>query len=335
MGKKKYIELSDFDKENIKYYYGIPHCHTDFSTGKGTPIEIYESAYKSGLDFIFITDHNSYLSSEITLKDRKYSKFKVLKIYSNKIRKKYEDFLPLIGFEAKTNLYGDLNIINTNTFFTGVVKDFKVLTLWMLNNPNSFISINHPHKNILELKYNPILNKIITSIEVGNGTENKYTRHDKYYFNLLDAGWQLGAINGQDNHKINFLENENLTVCICNSLSTNNIISAFRERRTYSTESKHLKLYFTINDAFMGEEMNLEEKSKLKFMIFAEDVKYKINSISILSNNGKVIKNIDSIGLNSIKYLYEHKREANECWYVIKVIQDNNKIAFTSPIFIN
>ena len=81
--------------------------------------------------------------------------------------------------------------------------------------------------------------------------------------------------------------------------------------------------------------MILEEKSKLKFMIFAEDVKYKINSISILSNNGKVIKNIDSIGLNSIKYLYEHKREANECWYVIKVIQDNNKIAFTSPIFIN
>ena len=335
MGKKKHLEISNFDKENIKYYYGIPHCHTDFSTGKGSPIEIYESAYKSGLNFIIITDHNSYLANEFILKEHKCSKFKALKIYSNKIKKKYEDFLPLIGFEAKTNLYGDLNIINTNTFFTGVVKDFKILTLWMLNNPNSFISINHPHKNILELKYNPILNKLITSIEVGNGTENKYTRHDKYYFNLLDAGWHLGAINGQDNHKINFFENENLTVCICNSLSTNNIISAFRERRTYSTESKYLRLYFTINDSFMGEEIDLPITSKLKFMIFAEDVKYKINSISILSNNGKVIKNIDSIGLNSIKYMYEHKRNDNEYWYVIKVIQDNNKIAFTSPIFIS
>ena len=70
-------------------------------------------------------------------------------------------------------------------------------------------------------------------------------------------------------------------------------------------------------------------------MIFAEDIKYKINSIKIISNNGKIIKSIDSIGLNSIKYLYEHKRESNESWYVIKIIEDEGKIAFSSPIFIN
>ena len=335
MGRKKHKQSKEFDENNIKFYYGIPHCHTEYSTGKGTPIEAYEYGYKSKLDFMFITDHNSHLSSEISIKDTKYSKFQSTKFYASKIEKKYDNFLPLVGFECKTYFYGDLNIMNSSSFFTGIVKDLKILTLWMLNNPDAFISINHPHKNIKTLPYSPILNKLITSIEVGNGTPpSKYTRHERYYFNLLDDGWKLGAINGQDNHKINFGDSEDLTVCICNSLSPNEILSAFRERRTYSTESKYLKLYFTINDNFMGKEISISS-DKLRFMIFTEDIKYKIKEIQIITNQNKIIKSIDNINLNSIKYLYEHKKEVEENWYVIKIIEENNKIAFSSPIFIN
>lgn len=335
MGRKKHKQSKEFNQNNIKFYYGIPHCHTEFSTGKGSPIEAYEYGCKSGLDFMFITDHNSYLSNEISIKDDKYSKFQGTKVYASKIKKKYDNFLPLVGFECKTYLYGDLNIMNSSNFFTGAVRDLKVLTLWMLNNPDSFISINHPHKNIKALPYNPILNKLITSIEVGNGNPaSKYTRHERYYFSLLDDGWRLGAINGQDNHKINFGDSENLTVCICNSLSTHDIISSFRERRTYSTESRYLKLYFTINDSFMGEEITISS-DKLRFMIFTEDIKYKIKEIQIITNKGTVIRTIENINLSSIKYLYEHKRESNETWYIIKVIEENDKISFSSPIFIN
>lgn len=335
MGRKKHKQLKEFDQSNIKFYYGIPHSHTEFSTGKGSPIEAYEYGYRSGLDFMFITDHNSYLSSEISIKDYKYSKFQGTKVYASKIKKKYDSFLPLVGFECKTYLYGDLNIMNSSNFFTGSVKDLKVLALWMLNNPDAFISINHPHKNIKALPYNPVLNKLITSIEVGNGNPaSKYTRHDRYYFSLLDDGWKLGAINGQDNHRINFGDSENLTVCICNSFSTSDIISSFREKRTYSTESRYLKLYFTINDNFMGEEITISD-DKLRFMIFTEDIKYKIKEIQIITNKGTVIRTIENINLSSIKYLYEHKREPHETWYIIKVIEENNKVAFSSPIFIN
>jgi hypothetical protein len=335
LGRKRSKDIRSFDKSNIRYYYGIPHCHTEYSTGKGSPMEAYEYAYKAGLNFMFITDHNSYLSDKVYIKDNNHSKFQGTKIYASRMRKKYSDFLPLVGFESKTSLYGDLNIINSNNFFTGTIKDLKILTLWMLNNPDAFISLNHPHKNIKNLPYNEFLNRLITSIEVGNGNlDGKYTRHDKYYYSLLDSGWMLGAINGQDNHKINFGDSENLTVCICNSLSSNNIISAFRERRTYSTESRYLRFYFTINDEFMGEEINISS-TKLRFMISAEDIKYKIREIQIISNNGKVIRSIENINLNSIKYLYEHKNEKNETWYIIKIIEDDNKVAFSSPIFIN
>ncbi|NLL31368.1 MAG: CehA/McbA family metallohydrolase [Clostridiales bacterium] len=335
MGRKKKKRIKGFDIDNLKYYYGIPHSHTSFSTGKGSPQEAYEYGRKAGLNFMMITDHNSFLSDKVHIKDNIYNKFQATKYHASKIRKKDDNFLPLVGFETKTNLYGDFNIINSETFFKGAVKDLKILALWMLNNPDAFISINHPHKNIKGLPYNPILNKMITSIEVGNGSlDGKYTRHEKYYFSLLDNGWKLGAINGQDNHKMNFGDSENLTVCICNSLSKREIITAFRKKRTYSTESKYLKFHFTINDKFMGESLSpLNEK--LRFMIFCEDIKYKIREIQIISNQGNIIKKIEEINLNSIKYLYEHKREKSETWFVIKIIQENNKVSFSSPIFIS
>ncbi len=69
MGRKKIKEIKEFDKSNIKYYYGIPHCHTEFSTGKGSPMEAYEYAYRDRLNFLFITDHNSHLSKEIKIKE--------------------------------------------------------------------------------------------------------------------------------------------------------------------------------------------------------------------------------------------------------------------------
>lgn len=332
MGKKK-IDLT-FNKDNPKYYYGIPNYHSNFSTGNSTPVEAFEYAYKSRLDFMFITDHNSYLSDMISIKDNKDYKFQFVRYYASKIRKKYDNFIPLVGFETKTYLYGNFNIMNSDNFFTGLVTDLKILALWMMNNPEAFISIHHPQKNIKALPFSPLLNKIITSIEVGNCTSNfPNVKYDKYYFSLLDDGWKLGAINGQHN-TTKLCDCENLTVCISNNLSKKDIIEAFRLRRTYSSESKYLKFHFTIDDNFMGEEFHLKN-NLIKFSIFCEDIKYKIKEIHIISNKGVVIKKIDDINLSSIKYLFDHEVSANESWYVVKLIQDNDKTAYSSPIFIS
>lgn len=334
MSKSKHRSIITFDPNKIKYYYGIPHCHSGYSTGKGNPLEVYSAAIKCGLDFLFLTDHNDYLINKIKYKDEILSKWELTSLITAKVHKSSSSFLPMLGFECKS-INGDLNIINPNSFFTGTVSDFRLLTLWMFNNNNSFISINHPHKNILTIPYNNILNKIITSIEVCNGNPAaKYTRHDKYYYSLLDKGWKLGALNGQDNHRINFSDSEYLTVYIGNELSRSALIDAFRKHRTYSTESKFLKFHFLLNDAFMGEDLYITSK-KLKFSIFIEDVKYRILDIQIISNNGCIIKIVENINLNYIRYFYEHIHVEGETWYVIKILQENNKVALSSPIFIN
>lgn len=334
MGKSKNVIKNYFSIKSIKYYYGIPHCHTAFSTGRGSPLDAFEYGRDNNLDFMIITDHNSYLTRNIYLNNKETSRWLASNLIANKYAKKHANFLPMIGFETRTTPYGDFNIINSNNFFTGVVNNLKLLVLWMLNNPDSIVTINHPNKNVKNLEYSPLLNKIITSVEVGNGSyPNKYIRHDKYYYYLLDQGWKLGAINGQDNHRMNFGDTENLTVFIANEISVEEFVDSFRKRRTYSTESRTLELYFTINDSFMGEEISLQD-SKLRFTIFLSDVKVKIKEIQLITNGGTIFKRVSDINLNSIKYMYDHTHENNETWYLVKVIQENNKVAISSPIFL-
>jgi len=332
LGKKKSTKIN-INIDDLNFYYGIPHAHCGFSTGRGTPIEAFDYARHAGLDFLILTDHNNYLTKTVHIKGTELSKWDAAKYIATRYNKKHENFLALIGFESKTNPFGDINVVNSNRFFTGTVNNMQLLVLWMLNNPTAFVSINHPHKVIEHLEYNPILNKLITSIEVGNGSSpNKYLRYEKYYYYLLDNGWKLGAINGQDNHKLNFGDDENLTCIVTDELTSNSLVDAFRNRRTYSTESKSLTMYFTINNNLMGDTIPLDD-NELQFLIFAHDPIHKILEIDIISIGGTIIKKISDLNLNKVKYLYNHEPLQNEVWYIIKIKLDNNKIAISSPIF--
>ena len=45
-------------------------------------------------------------------------------------------------------------------------------------------------------------------------------------------------------------------------------------------------------------------------------------------------KKISNINLNSIKYIYEQEINDKESWYVIKINEEGNRIAISSPIFL-
>lgn len=333
MGKKKTSRSETIDINNLKFYFGIPHAHCAFSTGLGTPIEAFDYARHNGLDFLILTDHNNYLTKSVRVKGEEFTKWDASQYISSRYNKKHDNFLSMIGFESKTNILGDINIVNSNIFFTGTVNNIQLLILWMLNNPNAFISINHPHSSVQYLEYNDVLNKLITCIEIGNGSSpNKYQRYEKYYYSLLDKGWKLSAINSQDNHRMNFGDDENLTCVIANNLTSSSLIGAFRNGHTYSTESRSLTMYFTINDCFMGNCIS-SQITDLNFLIFAKDSNYKISEIQIISNNGTIIKKVTNLNINRVRYLYKHEPEKNERWYVIKVILENSKIAVSSPIY--
>ncbi|WP_040212085.1 PHP domain-containing protein [Clostridium polynesiense] len=337
MGKEKSKKQDRLKIEELKHYYGIPHCHTNYSTGKSSPSEALEYAKNNKLDYIIITDHNDYLEDKAYYKSNITTKWSALEKYIYNFNKKNKSFVALIGFEVHTHSLGDINVLNSPNYFKGTIKKLDNMLLWFIFNKNCIGGINHPGKEILSLAYSELLNKYIRYVEIGNGLfPNRYKRYDKLYFSLLDKGWMLAPINSQDNHKLNYGDSENLTVALCPELSRKNIIKAFKNLSVYSTESRSLRLSFSINNTIMGGIISYEENLNLNFVILAEDKNYKIKEIEIISSCSKIIKSIDNLNQERIRYIYSHRTNLDESYYVVRVYTSSadNKSAVSAPIFI-
>lgn len=258
------------------------------------------------------------------------SKKKTLKHFNK--NDKY--FLGIQGFEIKIKSIGDLNIINSKNHVKGSIKDLDKLLTW-LQRENCICIINHPGDSIERLKNHYELNQYIPLIEVGNGSSPyKYTRYFKHYFKLLDAGWKLGAVNGQDNHLANWGNSSNLTVVLSEKLSCRHILEGMKKRRTYSTESRTLKLVYKINDTWMGSTLQCKASEYLNFHLYIEDIEVPLEKVQIISMGGKVVKEFICNKSHKLKYEFKIPASHEENWYVIKVIQADNKLALSSPIFI-
>ncbi|KYH28520.1 MULTISPECIES: CehA/McbA family metallohydrolase [Clostridium] len=326
------ITTSSSKSDKYNFYYGIPHAHTSFSTGKGTPLEAFKYAYKKSLDFLIITDHSGFLSKKVKYNSNEISRWNAVKISSLYFANINKKFLPLYGFEVSSRGLGDFNILNTINLYKNKIKNFKDFKAWLQKEKNPIVCINHPHKYIESLQYDDVLDKYINFIEVGNGSPPfKYLSGEKYYYKLLDKGWHLGAINGQDNHKENWGDTDNLTVVICKLLRYDEFFEALKSRRTYSTESRSLKLVFKANGKWMGSIIE-NNSNKMNLEIIAEDKKVPINKIQIISNGGIVVKKKSAHKKNKIKWNLSlpFKKGA---WYVVKVIHVDGKVGISSPIF--
>lgn len=321
----------------LKHYYGIPHCHTNYSTGKSSPLEAIEYTKKNKLDYIFITDHNNYLEDNTSFKNKVISKWRSLEKIIKGSHKKNKDLVIIRGFEV-TTIYGcDINIINSKSFFKGDISNYKALLLWLILAKEAIGGFNHPNKKIFSLVYSAELNKYIRYVEVGNGIyPHKYKRYDEIYFSLLDRGWEIGAINSQDNHKLNYGDSSNVTAVICSELDKKSILKAYRELKVFSTESKTLTLYYSINGFFMGSTIPYTEGMQLDFNILCEDKENKIYTLEIISNGGKVIKAINNLELHRVRYIFSIPPLGDTTYYVVRIYFDKKKEreALSSPIFV-
>jgi hypothetical protein len=333
------------DNKDIQYnfYYGVPHSHTSYSSGKGIPTEAYKCARKNGLHFLIITDHSgnlndNKLSNDDTIigNDVELDKWELLKKQAEEINKEYSDFLALVGFEMSTNLWGHMNVINSKDLICRkTLRKIDILYQWLCAEENIIITVNHPNATASILEYLQEFDRLINLIEVGNGSPPyEYQRMENYYFKALDMGWHVGAINGQDNHMENWGDKDNLTVIIAERLDADSIINAMKFRRVYSTETRTLRLYVKGNDHWMGSILELNKGDKLKIDIKAQDDVEPISKIQIISNNGRVIDekifNDNNIAeVNSSFIIYEDYE-----WYVVKVIHSDGRWGTSSPIFV-
>lgn len=322
------------DFKNLNFYYGVSSdCLTSFKENKS--FNILDEIKSLGLDYAIISHENKDLDYNLDNKNEPLSIWQYLSKIIYKFNKKNDNFLALLEFEAFIESLGKVSILNTKTFFKGDVNNFKYFAIWLLQNTDSHITLNSSNKTIENFPYKDFLNEISPSIDINvRSDKNVYSNKEKYYFSLLDNNFEIAAI-GQKNYKYPPYSNfSKLTCVICSKLDTKNLISALNNRHCFFTESKTLKLLFTINDVFMGSSVLKNSSLDLNLYIFIYDSKHKINKIEILSNNGIIIKKLDNINLNKVQYIFKKNFSLKETWYVVKVFLDSNLTAISSPIFI-
>lgn len=336
---------------NYNHYYGLLHSHTSNSDGSGTYEDAYYTAkFYSKLDFFAITDHSNMFDSinQCTIKDGSSSvKWSNL----SKVAKDYNSpgkFLAIYGFEMTypfntTDPIGHINVFNTKGFISSsedyYFNNLKNFYKTISKEDYCIAQFNHPSDTFgrfNNFKYDSNVDEVISLIEVGNGYNKKLTKNrisfDDYQ-KCLDLGWHVAPTANQDNHKADWgVANEFRTVVLSTDLNENAFYDSLKKMRVYATQDKNIRIDYTINDEVMGSTIKNPPNLYFNISVIDTDVNDKIQSIQILSNNGKVIANKD---FNSNLAKLELKfNKFKDSYYYVKVIQSNGKVSVTAPIWI-
>lgn len=188
------------------WYRGDLHAHTGHSDGscastlgERVPCPLFrtlQTASARGLDFIAITDHNSVSQNA-----------------GNQALQRYFDQLLLIPGREVTTFYGHANVFGTTEFIDFRVQPEQGRDAGFLHRQvaelNALMSINHPGSPTGELCMGcgwtmPGTDfQQVTAIEVVNGgsVDNPgFPASIAFWERQLNAGHQLTAIGGSDNH---------------------------------------------------------------------------------------------------------------------------------------
>lgn len=194
------LSLTTVRNPNPGWYRGDFHCHTNQSDGVHPPPELVEVAEREGLDFFFITDHNTVAAYDLFGDDR--------------------GVLILPGIEA-TYKRGHFNIFGVteagawlSQVSAGYVDapagtdPYPTLTALMEQTAalGLFNSINHPRLAPWAWEFPDTALSAVHGLEVWNDPSWPDNRRDNpravaLWTRWLNAGWRITALGGSDYHR--------------------------------------------------------------------------------------------------------------------------------------
>lgn len=233
---------------------------------------------------------------------------------------------------SKVPLYENINEITVfNSNIKNKCEQISKLTLENLYKKlfymDDLICSFNPKSNNLEcfdyMKFSNYGDSIFTLMDITNRDSNSKS---PFYLNLyneaLDNGWHISPISTKF-----------ITKILATDLNKDSILNGLKNKRTYVTNNANLNLEFTINNSHMG--AIIQNPSKLNFNISAIDSNYqnKIKKIYIISNNNKVLKNIDCNSYLT-KYEFTLKEFEKYSYYYLIIMQENKKATISAPIWV-
>ncbi len=314
------------DGSVMNLYSGEVHAHTGDSDGKSTVEEAYKYARDvAKLDFFAVTDHSNSFKNEV---------YKNSHITNANNYNDPGSFVALYGYEQtynyKNGFFGHLNTINYNslTLNSTPLKQYYEL---MARSNDTVVMFNHPSYrwgNFLEYAYySEEYDSVIDLAEI------KGKSYDTEYALSLTKGWHISPIYNEDNHEANWGNAyEYCGYALAPSLTRQNIIEAFKKNRTYTTTDKSLKIYYKINDEWMGSRLTNPDKLKVSVKISTEK-SYGLGVVYLIAEDNIVVATKLAGSAKSLDWEFEIDPLYD--YYYIKVDANSSKTwCVTAPIWV-
>lgn len=338
-------------------------------TGQYGPADAYPYAKNKGLDFLANTEHNHYFDgssstntsgSASVAKARYQAGLTVAANYSAA----NPSFLALYGMEwGVINNGGHLNIFNSNELFSWEYNSSNELFGDRFVAKNDYAALyaamraqglvgqfNHPDStgqyiiNGVDIAYSADGDEVMVMAEIMNTsafssntteTETSRSSYEGAYKKILERGFHVAPATNQDNHCANWgASYTNRTAVLIptgTALSKASMVEALRARRVFATMDKNSQLMFSANGRIMGE--RFDNSGALSLNIgFANSQGRTVATTEIWEGvpgrNGTVTLLGNSPTASFTPAMGKH-------FYYAKVTQDDGKIIWSAPIWVN
>ena len=281
----KKVHFSVSDMSDLFAYRGEVHSHTGDSDGVGTPADAYTYARDVGhADYFAVTDHSHYISEGAAT--------------AAKLREtadRFDDpgkFAALFGYEMTWNMmcgyWGHMNVIGSgdveNRIYTTTLP---ALYDKLEKDPDAVAMFNHPGYpwgDFDEYAY-----RTDAADEKVCLTEIRDASYDREYAMGLAAGWHATPVSNEDNHSATWTTaRQAIGFVLAPALTRDNIMDAFRARRTYTASEPTLKIKYRVNGKWLGSKLNNPEKLDFDISISTEDAR-GIGKIEIVAEDNIVV----------------------------------------------
>lgn len=319
-------------------YYGHLHNHTGYSDGEGDPWKAFDYArQKAGLDFFGVADHVELLSKK---------EYAIIKKAANENTIDGK-FVAFYGFEWSSLRFGHVAVINSDDKFGSglyLFSSFKKLVR-KVNKRDCIAFFNHPGREDRFGSEFSHFKKGFSEKFVGMELWNKKKGFNTFYYNdgyysndggkgyfdeALAHGWKIGAAGSEDNHDANWGNKVDYKMAILSpKLTKEDLYTALKARRFFSTLDKNIAMSFKINGNEMGSEI---VGSSLKIEILLDDADNEFFTTIELLKNSEVVK---TWNINEQKPVIKHSATgADKDYFYIRCKQADGDEAISSPIFI-
>ena len=168
-------------------------------------------------------------------------------------------------------------------------------------------------------------------------TENmsRYTKNVKKFpgkciQDALRRRYRPGFVAGSDSHQMEHGKEGGILGAFVSENTSEEVWSAIWNKRTYGTTGARILLSFRLGDAFMGEEVRTTGTRNFTAAVFAVSAVRKIEII----RNGEVAYSMKPEG-RDVDISFTDPGSSDSAWYYLRVEQEDDQIAWSSPIYVN